>query len=120
MKAAIYAREEKFRRADNLEDQVQFCREFAQEKNLIVHEDNIYEDLGIISSLNEDSSLLRLLHACRAGTVQAVIVEHHHFLADSPKFYDQLVSELETLGITLFALADFPGFDRWVEYQGSN
>ena len=120
MKAAIYAREEKFRRADDLDDQVQFCREFAQEKNLLVHDDNIYEDLGIISSLNEDSSLLRLMHACRAGAVHAVIIEDHHLLADSPKFYDQLVSELETLNITLFALADFPGFDRWVETQDSN
>lgn len=120
MKAAIYAREEKFRRADDLDDQIQFCREFAQAKKLFVSDNNIYEDLGIIDSLDNDSGLRQLMQACRAGVVQAVIVEQDSVLADGLKFYDEIRQELDKMNIEYLVLAHFPGFDRWVEDQDSN
>ena len=115
MTIAIYAREEKCHRKEELDYQVGYCEEFVEAKKLKVAKKNIFSDLGVVESLEEPSALRELMTACRSGEIKAIIIEDHHILADSSELEKEIDEELDKLNVIVLPVKCFPEHDPCIQ-----
>lgn len=107
MKAAIYARySSDNQREESIEDQVRVCKDHATKQNLEVVDQYIFADQAQSGTLENRPALNALREICKAGEVQAVIVDDSSRLSRDTRHFLDLMSEFDAYGVAFIAVSD--------------